>query len=272
MTELYIVLGVLAASFALRTLQIRFLRKIGALGILIASFLAVYFPTGSIWGGIAGLAVWFLLPWVELLTRIRKMRLPLSQKLEKQPPPGNQRFPTLNDFTGEIEDAGFEYVSDNGWEWDGTNQFFRIFYEVKERVQAAICLTEQEHVSWVYVSLNSRHKDGRSFRTSNLPFSNPMKSLPDVFLRREPEVFSFEELLGIHQKWMEGMGFKSEDFTEENPEEFPQLIEEETGRQIRFNMESGLVSAGESDDTVRYSWRGLFYIYFQLIKDMVRMC
>lgn len=85
------------------------------------------------------------------------------------------------------------------------------------------------------------------------------------------EVFSFEELLGIHQNWMEGMGFKAEDFTEENPEEFPQLIEEETGRQIQFNMESGLVAAGESDDTVRYSWRGLLFIYCQLIKDMVRM-
>lgn len=272
MTELFIVLGVLVASFALRTFHIRILGKLGALGILAASFLAIYFPTGNIWAGIAGMAVWFLLPWVEILTRIRKLRLPISQKLEKQAPPGNQRFPTLTEFTDEIEETGFEYVSDNGWEWDGTNQFFRIFYETKDRIQAAICFTEQEHVSWVYVSLNSRHNDGRVFRTSNLPFSNPMKTLPDVILRREADVFSFEELLGIHQMWMEGMGFQSEDFTEENPEEFPQMIEEETGRQIRYNLESGLVFAGEEENTVRYSWRGLFYLYFQLIKDMVRMC
>ncbi len=271
MTELFIVLGVLATSFALRTFGIRILSRLGAVGILAASFLAVYYPTGNIWAGIAGMAVWFLLPWVELLTRIRKLRLPLAQKLERQAPPGNSRFPTLNEFTGEIEDAGFEYVSDNGWEWDGTNQFFRIFYQAKERVQAAICFTEQEHVSWVYVSLNSRLKDGRSFRTSNLPFSNPMKTLPDVTLRREADVFSFEELLGIHRNWMEGMGFRAEDFTEENPEDFPQIIEEETGRQIRYNMESGLVSVGEIEDTVRYSWKGLFFIYFQLVKDMVRM-
>ena len=271
MTELFIVLGVLIASFALRTFEFRIFRKLGALGILAASFLAVYFPTGSVWAGIAAVLVWFLLPWVELLTRIRKMRLPISQKLEKQAPPGNSRFPTLNEYTEEIEEAGFEYASDNGWEWDGTNQFYRIFYQAKERVQAAICFTEQEHVSWVYVSLISRHKDGRSFRTINLPFSNPMKSPPNVFQRQEPDVYSFEELWWIHQNWMEGMGFQSKDFMEQDPDDFPELIEEESGKQIRYNLESGLVSEGEVENTVRYSWRGLFFIYFQLVKDMVRM-
>ena len=98
-----------------------------------------------------------------------------------------------------------------------------------------------------------------------------MKSLPDVTLRREADVVSFDELLGIHQNWMEGLGYQAEDFTDENPEEFPQMIEEEVVRQIRYNMESGLVSEGEAENTVRYSWRGLFYIYFQLVKDMVRM-
>jgi len=272
MTELLIVLGVVVASFALRTFPNRLLGKLGALGILVASFLAIYFPTGNIWAGIAGMSVWFLLPWVEILTRIRKLRLPLSQKLEKQAPPGNRRFPALNELTSEIEGAGFDYVSDNGWEWDGTSQFFRIFYKENQRVEAAICFTEQEHVSWVYVSLTSRHKDGRSFRTSNLPFNNPMKVPPEVILRREPEVASFEDLAGIHQTWMEGLGFSPENFKEENPEEFPQMIEEETGRQIKYNQEFGLISAGEVENTVRYSWRGLFFLYFQLIKDMVRMC
>jgi hypothetical protein len=27
----------------------------------------------------------------------------------------------------------------------------------------------------------------------------------------------------------------------------------------------------ESAETVRYSWRGLLYLYFQLVKDMVKM-
>ena len=33
-----------------------------------------------------------------------------------------------------------------------------------------------------------------------------------------------------------------------------------------------LIEPGETAETVRYSWRGLFYLYFQLVKDMVRMC
>ena len=58
---------------------------------------------------------------------------------------------------------------------------------------------------------------------------------------------------------------------EEDPETLAGLIEAETGRQLRHNIEVGLIEPAESEKTVRYSWRGLFYLYFQLIKDMVRM-
>jgi hypothetical protein len=86
MTQVFIVLGVLVLSFALRSFQVRFLGKLGALGILAATFLAFYFSTGSIAAGVGGLFIWFLLPWVELLTRVRAMRLPISKELEKKSP------------------------------------------------------------------------------------------------------------------------------------------------------------------------------------------
>lgn len=272
MTEIFIVLGVVVLSCALRSFRNRFVRKLGAVGILAATFLVFYFPTSSIAAGVGGLLIWFLLPWVELLTRIRKLRLPVNKSLEQQTPPNNLRFPTLTETTDEIEKEDFEYVSDNGWEWDGMNQFYRLFYRDDERLQAAICLTEQEGISWVSLTLTSRHEDGRIFRSSNVPFSSPMKNAPYVELRQLPFTESFGELLGKHQSWITELGFSTEDLASDSPDELIGLIEQETGRQIKHNLDAGLIRLGDTAGTFRYSWRGLFYLYFQLVKDMVKMC
>lgn len=272
MTEIFIVLGVLFLSFALRSFPNRVLRKLGALGILAATFLAFYFPTGSIVAGVGGLLLWFLLPWVELLTRIRQLRLPLNKILEKQPPPGAARFPAFSEMTDEVEAEGFEYVSDSGWDWDGMYQFYRIFYHADTREQAAICLTEQEGISWSCLTLTSRLPDGRTFRSTNVPFSSPMKSAPDVTLHQAPQAEFFPDLLEEHRSWIVRLGISTEELVEEEPEELPGLIEKETGRQIKHNLDKGLIRLADTAGTFRYSWRGLFYLYFQLVKDMVRMC
>jgi hypothetical protein len=59
--------------------------------------------------------------------------------------------------------------------------------------------------------------------------------------------------------------------SEEDPEALSVLIEQETGRQIRYNFDAGIIKPGEALGTFRYSWRGLVFLYFQLVKDMVRM-
>lgn len=271
MTNLLIVAGVLVLSFALRTSGLRILRKVGALGVLGATFLAFYFFTDSIAAGIVGVLLWFLLPWVELLTRIRRLRLPIGKVLEREAPPGNSRFPELTELTEEIEAEGFEYAADTGWDWDGMHQFYRLFYHAENREQAAICLTEQDGMSWVALTLTSRHPRGTTYRTTNLPFSSPMKTAPEVSLRQAPDCDSFAALLEVHRYWMEGLAFVPEDFIAEDPEQLAGLIEQETGRQIRHNLDAGLIKPGEAAGTFRYSWRGLVYLYCQLVKDMVRM-
>ncbi|MEM7601344.1 MAG: hypothetical protein AAF357_07995 [Verrucomicrobiota bacterium] len=271
MSELFIILGVLAFSFGLRSFQHKALRKLGAAGVLAASFLAFYLPTQSIIAGVGGLLMWFLLPWVELLTRIRQLRLPVDKTLEKATPPNASRFPDFQDLTSEVEDEAFEYVSDNGWEWDGMNQFYRIFYHAEKRQQAAICFTEQDGIAWGCLTLTSR-TDRTTYRTTNLPFSNPMKAAPDVQLRQSPESETFRELLDVHARWMDDLALETTDLVAEDPDALTDLIEKETGRQIKYNLETGLIRLAEKAGTFRYSWRGLFYLYFQLVKDMVRMC
>ena len=82
---LLMTLGVFVLSIALRSYQTSFAQKAGALGILIASFLAVYFISGSfIWGDIGALS-WLFLPWLEILTRIRALRLPKKNVSAQEP-------------------------------------------------------------------------------------------------------------------------------------------------------------------------------------------
>jgi len=272
MTELLIVFGVIALSLALRTLRLRVLRKVGAGGFLVATFLAFYFAAGSVAAGFGGVALWFLVPWLELLTRVRRLRLPVEMRLEDSRPPNRDRFPDLGGLTAEIEEEGFEHVADKTWEWAGTAQFHRIFHRSEERFQAVITLTEQRGVAWASMTVTSRNPLGLVYHTTNLPFSSPMKLEPSVFLRQAPEAERFDDLLEEHRSWMGELALEAKDLVETAPEELPALMEVETGRQIRHNLEAGLIRLAEGTGAFRYSWRGLFFLYFRLVRDMMRLC
>ena len=77
---LFLTLGVAVLSVALRSFQTSFSQKAGALGILISSYLAIYFITGNWILGLCAALSWLFLPWLEILTRIRALRLPKEKK------------------------------------------------------------------------------------------------------------------------------------------------------------------------------------------------
>ena len=128
---LLLTLGIAVLSFALRSYQTAFAQKTGALGILLATFLAVYFITGSFVWGFVGAASWLFLPWLEILTRIRTLRLPKEKRLRPKNPPSSNLFPALDEITREIENEGFAQINDAGWDWEDYRQFFRFFTRAK---------------------------------------------------------------------------------------------------------------------------------------------
>ncbi len=96
---LFLTLGVAVLSVALRSYQTSLAQKAGALGILAATFLFVYFLTDSWIWGLVGALSWLFLPWLEILTRIRALRLPKEKALRPKSPPSTDVFPTLNEIT-----------------------------------------------------------------------------------------------------------------------------------------------------------------------------
>ncbi len=269
MNELLIILGTSVFGYALRTFPQPLLRKAGALLYLVATWLAGWKLSGSHAGGAAAVAGWFLLPWVEIVLRVRKMRLPLRRSLHHRLPPNRHDFPHLGDLTEELEKEGFEQTDDTGLDWEEMTQFLRVCYHAPSHTQAVIHLHQQANYSVVFVSVTSRTSDGRIITTSNYPFSQTMRSAPNVILHRVPAADSFAALLAEHRSHLALLKISETDLTSPAGEELAARLQVELDSQVEHNLKRGLiVEAGEG--TFRYSWRGCFYLWGQFLKDMVR--
>ncbi len=268
-SNLLLILGVAVLSMALRSFRSILLQKLGALGILVTSFLIGSLLTGYWIIGVACASSWLMLPWLEILTRVRRLTLPTDKKLRHKHPPNDEAFPALGDLTEEVEGEGFARADDTGWDWQDYAQFFRLFYKESDRTQAAICLIDQHDVAFYYLSLSSRGKDGRLWTTWNYPFSYSLKLVPQWRVNRVNTDQSFLELYENHRDFLRRNGVISDDLAPFEPDLLPIEIQNDLRTQIAHNVAVGvLTQAGEG--AVRYSWRGLLFIWFQFLRDLVR--
>ena len=267
--NLLIILGVAVLSMALRTYSSMVTQKLGALGVFTTSFLIGYLLLGSVAVGVACASSWLLLPWLELLTRIRRLRLPLEKNLRHKTPPGREVFPALNDLTEEIEEEKFEFVDDAGWDWEDYQQFFRLFYKPNERTQAAVCMVDQDDIAFYYLSISSRAKNGTIWTTWNYPFSYSLKLAPQWKINRLRGECSFLEMHESHRYWLQRNGVTVENLEELDPEKIQAETQKDLRAQITHNLAKGVLTK-TAEGQIRYSWRGLFFIWFQFLRDLVR--
>jgi hypothetical protein len=271
MRETLLVIGLFVLAVALRTAQASCLRKLGAATFLVASFYLMYFVTNSIAGGLVGVVLWLFLPWIELLTRIRRLRLPLDNRLSQLPIPNPSFFPNATEAAAAMEVAGFEHVSDCGWEWDGMRQFFRLFWHPEERAVAAVCLCEQSDVAFAFISITSHDGDGKIWRTTNFPFAATLRCQPDVNWNRVPCGRNcFHQMLRDHRAYLSAK-VPAGHLRMPNPEDIEQSIEHEMRKQVAHNLAVGTIRL-TGDGHFRYSKRGLLFLWGQFLKDMVRLC
>lgn len=272
MREILIVSGLFLLAVGLRTTRNGLMRKLGAFTFLAASYFLLRFVTGSVWGGVAGVALWFFLPWIELLTRVRRMKLPLNNRLRHRTVPNPSFFPNAVEAAVAMEEAGFEHVEDCGWEWAGMQQFFRLFWHPEERAVAAVCLCEQSEVAFAFVSVTSYDDEGRIWRTTNFPFSPTLKCAPGVHWNHVPcERNCFHHILRDHRGFLGRVGVAQDDLRMPDPEELESSIEREMQAQVQHNLDSGIIRL-TGDGHFRYSGRGLLFLWGQFVKDMVRLC
>jgi len=267
-----IVIGLFILAVALRSSRMGWLRKMGALVCLAASFCLLWFLTGYPLAGIIGVALWFFLPWVELLTRIRRLRLPLNNRLRHRTVPDPAFFPNAVEAASAMEEAGFEHVTDCGWDWGGMQQFFRLFWHPEEMAVAAVCLCEQSEVAFAFISVTSYDHTGRTWRTTNYPFSATLKCPPGIHWNHVPcERACFHRILKDHKSYLAKVGVLHDALRMPDPDEIEESIENEMQAQVQHNLDAGIIRL-TGDGHFEYSRRGLFFLWGQFVKDMLRLC
>lgn len=272
MKEGLIVVALIIFAAAFRSCRQKWSRKVGAFIFLFATFTAVFFLSKCPWSGLIAAAAWFLLPWFELLTRVRKMRLPQKNRLEQPKPPADEFFPNASQALIAMSDAHFEHIGDAAWHWGGMEQYFRLHWNPEERAVAAVCLCEQDNVAFAFISITSRTEDGEVFRTTNFPFSPTLKHPPGFASKHVPcERNCFHQMLSDHQNFLQKKKITTEQLALPDPDTLEGDIEAEMKAQIEHNLAHGIISPTQEGD-FRYSARGLFFLWKQFAKDMIRLC
>lgn len=270
MSELFLVLGAAVLSAAFRSFRQPVIFRIGTLGILVTSFLAGWLLGGSVWLGLALGVSWLFLPWLEILTRVRSLRLPVERALSPRRPPNRHTFPNFSELSNEVESQGFEQLEDIGWEHEDQRNFYRIFNDPSRKLQVSICLTEQNEFAFYYLTITSRTRDGRVFMTWNYPFSYGLKWQPRLLINRFSGPQGVSAMLASHEKFLAGRGVATGDLLENSPEEILPKMESEMRGQITHNIDLGLI-APDGENFIRYTVRGMFYLWFQFLRDLVRL-
>ena len=265
------VAAIVAFAAGCRSFENRYIFKLGGISLLGALYLTGYYLTGDRHaGGMLFLVGWFLVPWMEIMFRVRRLRFPLKSEVTHRFPPSRDVFPELSELSGEAEDEGFVLVGDTGWKWSDTEHFMRLFYHEEKRLQASVALALQGEMGFSYVSLTSRAKSGVVYTTSNYPFPSTMKHAPKHRLNRYEDADSMEDLVAEHEYFLEVMGLELDDIAEQDTEFLHAYIQRDMSVQVDHNLTEGLI-VKEGAAEFRYSWRGCFYLYWQILKDMVRV-
>jgi hypothetical protein len=166
-----------------------------------------------------------------------------------------------------METIGFEYVDDVDWKHDDSRHFYRLFYNPEKRASASICLLEQDKFCFFYVTFTSRAADGRVFMTWNYPFSYGMHLLPQTVMNTVDEELSLEELALSHIDFLS----KQSDL-ELLILQAPSLradIERELRTQLEHNIARGIL-VRDKNEMIRYSVRGMFFLWGQFLREFVR--
>lgn len=269
-SELLLVAAAMVISLALRSYRHPLLHRLGTFGLLFGvSFLVGWLLLDSIWMGVFLAGTWLLLPWIEILTRARRLRLPSDCSLHHRSAPDGETFPSLRELTRDIESADFEQVDDLGWDHDDQRQFFRIFYQSQSGTEAVICLVEQGGIAFFYLGITSRAKDGSTYLTWNYPFSYGLRLQPALHLNRASGETDFQRMLADHRLFLDRQCVGVDAILPQTPESLGTRMEADMRMQIDHNVRCGVLKRDRAN-TLRYSARGLLFLWFQFLRDLVR--
>lgn len=267
-----ILMGLSIMAIAFRSCRLAALKKLGALTIVVVTFLIGWFFTDTIYCGLSLAGMWLFLPWIELLTRVRKARLPIDNRLQHFKAPTLEFFPHASQSAHDLEEHEFEMIGSSGWDWEDMKQQFITYWHPDECAIATICLCHRADVAFSFLSITSQAQDGRVYRSTNFPLSPTLKAPAHLHYHRVPCSYKrFGEVMAEHRKLLEKNSVTHDCLRMPDPDEFIEQTEKEMQVQLETNRQLGLIRYN-SDQTFTYTPKGLLYLWMQFLKDMIRFC
>ena len=125
-------------------------------------------------------------------------------------------------------------------------------------------------MSFYYLSISSRAKDGKIWTTWNYPFSYSLKLAPALRINRLRSDQTFLQIYESHVDFLNKHQIAPDDLDELKPDQIQVEIQKDLRAQIAHNLANGVLTKTD-EGQIRYSWRGLFFIWFQFLRDLVRL-
>jgi len=271
--EILTITGIVILGKAFRCMQVKCFRKIGAILYLAAFGCMMYFITDSWIIALLSIIACFFLPWLELIFRVRKVRFPIDNQLQQSRPSCNKSFPEVQGIMKQLEESDYEHISDTGWKWDKATQYFSLYHHSEDKHTAAVCQCAQSCVTFCYITVTSTTKDGKIYRTTNYPFSPTLKAHPKMINNHVSceGMNSLEFMLYAHNSYLFEKGLNTDTLIQPDPERAESQLENEIKEQINYNLENGLIQMVDGKE-FRYSFKGLVFLWKQVLKDLIRLC
>ena len=146
---------------------------------------------------------------------------------------------------------------------------FVFFYDDGTKLQATINFNRLSDFGIAYITLCTRTNDGKTITTWNNPYRLPMQLQPDCMINVVKDTNSFSELIEMHKKFLRNKGISDSDLKETDTDSLDKLAEKDMRDQIDHNLDKGFLKL-TGNGTFSYSYKGLFYVWFQSTKDIIR--
>jgi len=175
-----------------------------------------------------------------------------------------KNFPNAPEQISTLEESGYEHIRNCGWNLGGMDQRYQLFWNAETKSVATLCLCEQSNITFTYLTITSRDiLDGvwRTLKPAPRVHSNQVSCTHECATK----------LLIDHEYFLYQQGFVDDDLSIPDPDDLEDQIETELRHQIEFNLQSGIIKT-TGDGHFRYTVRGLFFLWKQFVKDMIRLC
>jgi hypothetical protein len=259
-------LGLFLLAYALMHASAYWLRRLGLWLVFATLGLVIWLISENWILTVIGLLVWFAVPLVQAIHLSRSLRFSLSRSLVKN----RLELDEYEDWTSlsqDLREGGFSLDGEYELKPSPIEYGFRLFRQEEKNWVAGLGLVRQSGVSLSYLLIMTKARDGTLWLTWDYPLAYGLKMPPHVQVFRCLEAESVQELLAQHEEYL---ALNEVEVIEEKLE--PQeVFDAMFGDTMRYNLTIGLLrSSNHSEEEILYSWRGTFFITWQVLRYMVR--